>query len=522
MDITERKTTEEALRRGDKTYKAILQTANDGFWLADLKGRIIEVNDAYCRMSGYNKDELLTMIIPDLEAAMDKAGVAAKIDDVLIKGYDRFETRHLKKNGDVYDVEVGVQHLQVEEGVLVIFIRDITAQKQTEKEKELLQNQLVQAQKMESIGRLAGGVAHDFNNMLGAILGFAEIALWHEGLAEDVKNALEEIRKAAHKSTEITKQMLAFARKQTISPKPLDLNETVNATISMIKRLIGEDIDLAWIPEKDVWPVKMDPAQVDQILVNLCVNARDAIADVGKITIETGNVSFDETYCRHHPSFSPGDFVMVSVSDNGSGMDGETMMNIFEPFFTTKSKDKGTGLGLSTVYGIIKQNKGFINVYSEPDSGTSFKIYMPRFVGDAAVSRQKPHMPQDVLGQETILLVEDNPSILTMTNRLLAHLGYNVLSAGSPSQALDLAREYVGTIHLLMTDVVMPEMNGRDLSHQILTLHPDLKHLFMSGYTANVIAHHGVLDEGVNFIQKPFSRNDLAVKLREVLDRNRD
>jgi CheY-like chemotaxis protein len=371
---------------------------------------------------------------------------------------------------------------------------------------------------MEAVGRLAGGVAHDFNNMLGIILGHTEMVLDQLEPTDPLSADLREIRKAAERSANLTRQLLAFARKQTVAPKVLDLNEAVQGMLNMLRRLIGEDIDLSWLPGADVWPVKVDPSQIDQILANLCVNARDAIADVGKLTIETENVAFDEAYCARHGGFVPGKYVLLAVSDNGSGMDEETQNRLFEPFFTTKELGKGTGLGLATVYGIVKQNNGFINVYSEPCHGTSFKIYIPRHAGQPVEDRKASTAEIPKGRGETVLLVEDEPAILNMTTKMLERQGYTVLAASAPGEALRLAEEHSGEIHLLMTDVVMPEMNGRDLAQNLFSLHPNLKALFMSGYTANVIAHHGVLDEGVDFIQKPFSVKTLAEKVREVLD----
>jgi PAS domain S-box-containing protein len=381
-----------------------------------------------------------------------------------------------------------------------------------------LEEQMRQAQKMESVGRLAGGVAHDFNNMLNVILGNTEIAM--EDLAPDdpLYNNLSEIFSAANRSADITRQLLAFARKQTIAPKVLDLNRTIKSMLKMLQRLIGEDIDLAWRPETTIWPVRMDPSQIDQILANLCINARDAIADIGKITIETGTATFDSAYCAEHPGFVAGYFVLLAVSDNGCGMEHETLANLFEPFFTTKDVDKGTGLGLATVYGIVKQNDGFINIYSEPGQGTIFRIYLPRYLAATETPEKKTSDKTNLEGTETILLVEDEPSILRMTRMMLERTGYKVLAAGTPEEAIALAREHAGEIHLLMTDVVMPRMNGRDLARNLLSLYPNLNLLFMSGYTANLIAHHGVLDEGVQFIQKPFAKQDLLIKVREVLD----
>ncbi len=285
----------------------------------------------------------------------------------------------------------------------------------------------------------------------------------------------------------------------------------------MLRRLIGEDIDFAWVPGKNLGPVKIDPSQIDQILANLSVNARDAIGDTGKVTIETDSVVFDDEYCAGHEATIPGEYILLAVSDNGCGMDGETLTHLFEPFFTTKEMGKGTGLGLSMVYGIVKQNNGFINVYSEPGQGTTFKIYLPRYAAKMERIAKTEVVIAAGTGLETILLVEDEPMILEMTVVMLRSLGYTILPAATPGEALLLARNHAEHIHLLMTDVVMPEMNGRDLAKNLLSLYPDLKCLFMSGYTANVIAHRGVLDEGVNFLQKPFSQKDLAAKVREAL-----
>jgi CheY-like chemotaxis protein len=329
---------------------------------------------------------------------------------------------------------------------------------------------------------------------------------------------LKEIQKAAQRSADLTKQLLTFARKQIISPQVLDLNRVIKNMITMLQRLIGEDIDLVWKPAKNLWPVKMDPSQVDQILANLCVNARDAITGVGKLTVETGMKTFDQEYCKVHTGFVPGDFALLAVSDDGIGMDRKTMDKLFEPFFTTKDVGKGTGLGLATIYGIVKQNDGFINVYSEPDQGTTFRIYIPRCEPEEDASKMQPSAVSIPGGSETILLVEDETAILQMIRMMLERKGYRVLPAGLPAEALTLAKAHEGMIHLLITDVVMPEMNGRDLAGQLTALYPNLKLLFMSGYTANIIAHQGILDEGVSFIQKPFSMADLVLQVRGVLD----
>ncbi len=399
----------------------------------------------------------------------------------------------------------------------LILLNDITDRKAAEKEKAELESQIQQARKMESIGQLAGGVAHDFNNMLGAIIGHAELAMMNTDSSRKSFKNLKEILKAAERSADLTRQLLAFARKQPISPKTLDINKTVSGMITMLKRLIGEHIDLVWRPKPDLWPVLADPSQIDQILINLCVNARDAIADIGKITIETGTVDIDEEYCAKHAGFFPGAYVLLAVSDNGCGMTRETLDHIYEPFFTTKTAVGGTGLGLATVYGVVKQNNGFINVYSEPSRGTSFKIYLPRLLSDSDHAPVGKEAVPLVSGVETILVVEDEPGILEMTREMLESHGYTVLAASTPDEAQRMAATHVGEIRLLLTDVIMPEMNGLELAERLKSSHPNLAVLYMSGYTANVIAHHGILDEGVFYIQKPFFRDDLARKVREVL-----
>ena len=397
-----------------------------------------------------------------------------------------------------------------EQGILC-FLRDVTREKK-------LEAQFMQAQKMEAVGRLAGGVAHDFNNMLGVIMGYTELALGKVSPSQPLFVELQEIKKSAERSANLTRQLLAFARKQTVTPKVLDLNETVEGMLKILRRLIGEDINLAWLPGPGLWPVKMDPSQIDQILANLCVNARDAIAGVGKVTIETHAVVLDEAYGVDPPGFRVGEYILLAVSDNGCGMDKMTLDKLFEPFFTTKEIGKGTGLGLATVYGIVKQNNGFINIYSEPEKGSTFKIYIPRFEGAAAVEQIQPRSEPERSAGETVLLVEDDLSVLQLSQNILEQLGYKVLPAKTPVRAIQLAEEYSGKIDLLISDVVMPEMNGRDLAKRLLSTTPTLKQLFMSGYTGNVIAHHGLLDEGVNFIQKPFSIHNLAAKVREVLN----
>ncbi len=397
---------------------------------------------------------------------------------------------------------------------------DLTERKQAAEERVKLLAQLNQAQKMEAIGRLAGGVAHDFNNMLWVILGYVELAFEKVDSSQEIYSDLQEIQNAAQRSVDLTKQLLTFARKQLIVPKVLDLNDTVASMINMLRRLIGENIELVWLPADQLWPVKVDPTQIDQILANLCVNARDAIVGVGKLTIETQMKTIDQAYCEKNSGFRPGDYVVISVTDNGCGMDKKTQDSLFEPFFTTKEVGKGTGLGLAIIYGIVKQNKGFINVYSEPGQGSTFNIYLPRVHTYTSEQTQEktPGKKPVLTGNETILVVEDEPAILKIARIILERRGYLVLSAATPDDAVHLTQTYDGKIDLLMTDVVMPKMNGRDLAEKIKAVFPEIKLLFMSGYSANVVTHQGVLDDGVAFVQKPFSTKELAGKIRELLD----
>ena len=394
--------------------------------------------------------------------------------------------------------------------------------KQAEEEREKLQDQLIQAQKMESVGQLAGGVAHDFNNMLGVILGHAEMAMEQVDPAEPLFADLQEICKAAERSADIIRQLLAFARKQTVAPKVIDLNGTIEGMLRMLRRLIGENITLTWIPGPGLWAVRIDPSQIDQILANLCVNARAAIPGVGKITVKTGNSSLDHTYCAAHMNCLPGEYVRISVSDTGCGMDTLTLARIFEPFFTTKDVGEGTGLGLSTVYGIVKQNEGFINVSSKPGQGSTFTISLPRHPGNTGQTRRGPVAESAAGGHETVLLVEDELTILQITATMLQRLGYFVLAANSPHEAIRLAGEYTGDIHLLLTDVIMPEMNGWDLAERLLPRRTGMKCLFMSGYPANIIANQGKVNAGVCFLQKPFSQKSLAAKILGILESETD
>jgi two-component system, cell cycle sensor histidine kinase and response regulator CckA len=516
LDITERKRAEEQIQQIHSRYEGLVEHAREGIFILDTGGCFQFVNVEICNMLGYTREELIGKSILDTYPLDIREDGAQRLARIQSGHAARFERPLFRKDGSVITIEASAW--KTEEGNVQAMVRDITDRKRAEEERAKLEAQLHQAQKMESVGRLAGGVAHDFNNMLGVILGHSEMALSQLDPTQPLYDDLTEIRKAAERSADLTRQLLAFARRQTVSPRILDLNETVAGMLNMLSRLIGEDISINWHPSENLWPVKLDPSQIDQILANLCVNARDAIEGVGKVTIETHNSTLDETYCADHAGSVPGEYVRLAVSDDGFGMNKETLAQIFEPFFTTKGIGKGTGLGLATVYGAVKQNNGFINAFSEPGQGATFTIYLPRHVGKAGQTCTGGHAEALMRGHETILLVEDEHSILKLTKRMLETQGYTVLSASLPGEAMRLAKEHIGEIHLLMTDVIMPEMNGRDLAKNVLSIYPFIKRLFTSGYTADVIAHQGVLDEGVHFIQKPFSMQDLAAKAREVLD----
>jgi PAS domain S-box-containing protein len=503
----------------EERFRTLVEQAGDAMLLIDKRGRFIDCNKRACESLGYSREELIRMSLPEIDSLFPQERYDKLFSELQIDEVTTVEGIEHRKDKTSFPVEVRVGRIMLRgEAHLLALIRDVTERLRVEEEREKLREKLLQAQKMEAVGRLAGGVAHDFNNMLSIIIGRAELALMKLKPTDLLYKHLSEIAVVGKRSADLTRQLLGFARKQTIAPRVLNLNDTIESLLKMLRRLIGEDIDLLWKPAPGLWPVKMDPVQIDQVLANLVINARDAITDVGKVTIETGNVVFDDAYCATHAGFIADEFTMFAVSDNGCGIEKETLPNIFEPFFTTKELGKGTGLGLATVYGIARQNHGFINAYSELGKGSTFKIYLPRYAGNTARVTSEASVEAARGGTETVLVVEDEPEILEVVNTMLTELGYVVLSVGTPGEAIRLTQEHAEEIHLLMTDVVMPEMNGRDLADRLLSLYPNLKCLFMSGYTANVIAHHGVLDEGVHFIQKPFAMKDLAAKIRAVLD----
>ena len=510
-DITTRKRAEAERER----LMAAIEQSGEIVYITDPQGIVQYVNPAFETVTGYTRAEAIGRGAQFLTAGGQEESLANALWKTISSGKTwKGNLVNTRKDGKPYTEEATISPVCDAGGRIVSYVavnRDISAQRQMEE-------QLRQALKMETVGQLAGGVAHDFNNMLQVIITYVEMSLAKLEAGQPLYRYMLEIRRAAQRSAEMTGQLLAFARKQAVSPKLLDLNDAVASTQKMIRRLIGEDVDLAWMPGKDLWKVMIDPSQLDQVLANLAVNARDAIGGVGKLTIGTTNVTFDAEYCDAHAGYLPGDYLQLTVSDDGSGMNKEVQSHLFEPFFTTKEPGKGTGLGLATVYGIVKQNSGFINVYSEVGVGTTFKVYLPRVEGSAAAAAVEGGGTAPRGGTETVLVVEDEKAILELARESLEQFGYTVLTASSPYEAIGRSEEYAGQIHLVLTDVVMPEMNGRQLVDRLTAARAGLKCLYMSGYTADVIAHRGVLEEGVSFISKPFSLAVLAEKVREILD----
>jgi PAS domain S-box-containing protein len=504
----------EAMRLKDMA----IASAINGIAIAGPDGLLTYVNSSFLRLWGYD-DAAQVLGKPTAQFWQSEEKAAQVMETALTQGGGFGELVAKRKDGSLFSVEYSASLVKDEAGrtaYLMGSFVDITERKRAEEEKAKLEAQLLQAQKMESIGRLAGGVAHDFNNMLTVILGYAVLAKRRLPAGDSLEPYLREIERAAMRSRDLTRQLLAFSRKQVITPRIVNLNDLVASTQKTLPRLIGEDVELRFIPTTGLWNIKIDPLQVDQIIMNLAVNARDAMPNGGTLTVETANVHLDEEYCRRHAGFLPGSYVLLTVSDTGIGMDKEVLAHLFEPFFTTKEFGKGTGLGLATVYGIVKQNNGFINVYSEAGQGTAVKIYLPRAAEETALT-EAPAPASAPSGAGTILLVEDDAMVREFTTQLLKTLGYSVLAADSPAHALSLCQREDTPIDLLMTDVVMPGMNGKELMRKVEAIRPGIRVLFMSGYTANVIAHHGVLDKGIRFIQKPFTLDDLARKVREAM-----
>ncbi len=518
QDITERKLAEEALKESEKKWRSVFEHAPVGIMLMNRQTVILECNQHLADIFEGKREQYIGLnLLQSLPESVVRQTLVAAQDDEGIHYYTGPYTSILTGKHRY----INITSEKVASDLIIAIIVDITAQRESALAQEKLQAQLHQAQKMESVALLAGGVAHDFNNMLSVILGHTELAMDLIDPTLPVFADLEKIQNAADRSALLTRQLLAFARKQNVAPKVVDLNATVEGMLTMLRRLIGENIRLSWMPASGLWPIKIDPAQIDQILANLSINARDAIAGVGEIIVATKNSILDQNYCAVHSDVIPGEYVQISLQDTGCGMDQETLAHIFEPFFTTKGVGEGTGLGLASVYGAVLQNKGCIDVLSEPGQGTTVSIYLPRHAGDAGQT-QTLDTPEPVIGgDETILLVEDEVTLLSMMSTMLQKLGYTVLATNSPSDACNVAANHEGNIDLLLSDVIMPEMNGRDLAEQLLRNHPGMQCLFMSGYTADIITHQGMLQDGLNFIQKPFSTRELAEIVRNTLDRGK-
>jgi two-component system cell cycle sensor histidine kinase/response regulator CckA len=503
-------------QKSGKLVTALLESVSQAIVSIDQGGRIVLANRRAEEIFGYTGEELLGAHIEMLLPESKRATHGQDRENFFSRPRTRpmgigMDLAGRRKDGSEVPVEVSLSYVEIDEGVFAIaFVSDISPRKH-------LEEQLLHAQKMEAVGRLAGGVAHDFNNMLTVISGYNRMILDELSIMDPLRGYADEILKAADRAGALTNQLLAFSRRQIMQPRVINVNSVLAQTQKMLQRLIGEDIELILDLGPNVGNIKADPGHVEQAIVNLAVNARDAMPLGGHLRIETAAVTLDENYARTHVGIKPGEFTMIAVSDTGEGMDSETRRHIFEPFFTTKEKGKGTGLGLATVYGIVKQTGGDIWVYSEPGRGTAFKLYFPRVFeplseisgGDATATRRS--------GGETILVVEDEQAVRDLTVRILRQLGYTILTASSGAEALEISQAHNGHIDLLLTDVVMPNMSGRQLADLLLMSRPKTKVLFLSGYTENTVVHHGVLDAGVDFLPKPFSRENLSGKLREVL-----
>jgi len=506
-----------ALRASEASYAHLVERAPVGIYRSSPAGRFLSVNAALVRILGYDSaaDVLRLDMARDVYADPAERQRLLDRDTYTDREYDEVEATWKRKDGRLLSVQLSVRAVRKGAGEVEYyetFVRDVTEQRR-------LQQQLVQSQKMEAVGRLAGGIAHDFNNLLTVITSYSDLLLQDLGGEDPKREDVEQVRKAAEGAAALTRQLLAFSRQQVLAPRVVSLSVVVQGVEKMLRRVIGEDVDLVTALDLNVGSVKADVGQLEQVLMNLAVNARDAMPTGGKLTIETANVEHDPDYAREREATPVRRFVMLAVSDTGIGMDEATKARIFEPFFTTKEAGKGTGLGLATVYGIVQQSGGFIWVYSEPGHGTTFKIYLPQVeapLEGRAVGAAPGDLPR---GTETILLVEDAAAVRAVTRQVLERQGYTVLEAAHGAAALQTAAGHPGPIHLLLTDVVMPVLSGLQLAGQLARLRPDAKVLYASGYTDDAVVRHGVLEAGISYLQKPFTADSLARKVREVLDR---
>jgi len=520
----DRNRAQSALKESEKKFQQFYDEAPVGYHELDPKGRITRVNRKELQMLGYSPGEMLGKPVWDFfeEEDTTRKVILAKLSGD-VSFHDTFERTYRRKDGTTLPVLVEDRVMRDKENQIIGIrstVEDITERRRTEEALRKSEEQLRQWQRVEAIGRLAGGVAHDFNNLLMTIKGCSELLLGAFDRRDPRREEVDEILKAADRATSLTRQLLAFGRRQVLQPQVLDLNAVVMNMDKMLRRLIGEDVQLMTSLDSDLWSVKVDPGMIEQVIMNLAVNSRDAMPNGGKLTIETSNVTHDEEYASHHVSVKPGYYVMLAISDTGCGMDKETKSHLFEPFFTTKETGKGTGLGLSTVYGIIKQSGGNIWAYSEPGLGTTFKIYLSRVEKAAKVykPRLKPKEAGAPGGTETILRVEDEEAVRSMVSKVLQNKGYTVLEARHGNEAIEVSERYEGSINLMVTDVIMPQMSGRELAERLAPMRPEMHVLYMSGYPDNTIVQHGVLEPGTAFLQKPFTINALELKVREILD----
>jgi two-component system cell cycle sensor histidine kinase/response regulator CckA len=524
----------EELEEGLERFTELYDFAPLGYFTLARDGTILQVNLTGTKLLGVDRSELIGDLFGRFLAA-DEIPVFNALLERVFSTNNSGSCEVTLRNDDIpqplhdlsLSLDAGAEHNRTVRIDAVVsndgqecrtVVSDISREKQVERENAELQLRFIQVQKMEAIGRLAGGVAHDFNNMLQIMLGEIDLLIDAEGVNSGIREKLATLRMSVLKAAGLPHQLLVFARQQTIEPRVLDFNAAVTEMLNMLRSLIGEDIKLVFTPGKDLWPVKMDPSQVDQIIANLAVNSRDAIQGTGILSIETRNIVVDASYGRSHPESLPGDYVLLVVHDNGRGIDKKTIGSIFEPFFTTKPIIESNGIGLATVYGIVSQNKGFIEVFSQEAEGTTFEIYLPRSKDESVGIVTKNEPLEAPGGDETILLVDDDDAVREIAVKFLESFGYKVLVAPSPSAAIVLAAEYSDVIHMLVTDMIMPGMNGWALSLEITKSHPGLKQLFISGYTADVLANNGAVDKSVQFLGKPFCRNDLACRVRDVLD----
>ncbi len=518
VEAWERRSVDETLRQ---LQRAVEQSI-DGILVTDMEGTVVFANRAWAEMHGFSAGDLRGSTWSRFHTPEQLAEeVHPLLEEVRERGSLDREVGHVRQDGRRMPTRTTLTLLRDDAdapmGYLAI-ARDITQEKEAEERGARLEEQLRRSQKMEAIGRLAGGVAHDFNNMLMAILGCSDFLLNAIPPDQPLRHDVEEIKRAGERAADLTRQLLAFSRRQVLQPRVIDLNAVVSDMERMLRRIIGEDIELMAVLDADLGRIKADPGRLEQVIINLALNARDAMPRGGRLTLETRNFDLDQDYIRGHALVKSGPYVMLAVSDTGTGIDPETQAHIFEPFFTTKGPGQGTGLGLATVYGTVKQSDGYIWVYSEPDRGTTFKLYFPRVPDpELASSRSAPEV-RDLQGRETVLLVEDDPVVRDLIRRILVRYAYRVLEASSGPEALEVCRNHDAPIDLVLTDVVMPQMSGRELIEELVTVRPDLRVLYMSGYSSEAVVRHGMLDKYTPFLQKPFTPDTLARKLREILD----